>query len=109
MIYLLIISTLGKERGNSNRENEELSWKVSVKVPCVYVCLSSGDLIFSIKVSSFFTYCWVIHTSVLSFPCGLMVHYEGGLKSFRPSLHETRTSSRWVGTRTEAGITATRV
>ena len=44
-------------------------WNVSVKL-CVYVCLSSGDLfIFSVRVSSFFTYCCVICTLVLSFSC----------------------------------------
>ena len=39
---------------------------VSVKLPCVYVCLSSGDLfIFSVRVSSCFSYFFVIRTSVL--------------------------------------------
>ena len=32
-------------------------WKISIKLPCICVCLLSGDLfIFSIKVSSFFSY-----------------------------------------------------
>ena len=33
----------------------------------VFVCLSSGDLIFSVIVSSFFSYCYFIRTWVLSF------------------------------------------
>ena len=37
-----------------------------------FVCLSSGNLfIFSVRVSSFFTNCCVIRTSILSFPCGI--------------------------------------
>ena len=41
--------------------------KVSVKLPCVYVCLSSGDpFIFSVKISSFFFYFCVICTLALS-------------------------------------------
>ena len=40
---------------------------VLVKLQCIYVCLSSGDLfIFSVTVSSFFLYFFVIRTSVLS-------------------------------------------
>ena len=43
---------------------------VSVKLPCVYVGLSSEDLfIFLVKVSSSFPYCCVIRTSIISFPC----------------------------------------
>ena len=42
---------------------------VSVELPCVSVCLSSGDLfIFSMRVSSFFSYFCVTCTSLLSFP-----------------------------------------
>ena len=45
---------------------------ISVKLPCIYVCLSSGDLfIFLVRVSSFFSYFCIIRTSVLSFPHGL--------------------------------------
>ena len=69
---------IGKERRNSYQKNEEVSrWKAhgviftvcshsvtllwlrktSVKLPCVYVCLSSrGPFIFSVRVSSFFPY-----------------------------------------------------
>ena len=40
---------------------------VSVRLPCVYLCISSGDLlIFSARVSSFYSYFCVIHNSVLS-------------------------------------------
>ena len=47
---------------------------VSLKLPCVYECLSSRDLfIFLVRVSSFFSYNCVIHTSVLSFPFGLYI------------------------------------
>ena len=43
---------------------------VSVKLPCVYVCLSCGDhSMFLVRVS--FSYFWVTHTSVLSFPHGI--------------------------------------
>ena len=43
-------------------------WNVSVKLPCIYVCLSSGDLFsFSVRVSSFFSYFCVIRTSALFF------------------------------------------
>ena len=42
-------------------------WNVSVKVLFVYVCLSSGDLlIFSVRVSSLFSYSCVIPTLVIS-------------------------------------------
>ena len=45
--------------------------KVSIKLPCVHVCLSSGDLfIFSVRVPSFFPYFCIIRTLVLSFPHG---------------------------------------
>ena len=41
--------------------------KKSVKLPCVYVCLSFGDLIiFSVRASSFFSYFYVTYTSVFS-------------------------------------------
>ena len=40
---------------------------VSVKLLCVYVCLSSGDFfIFLVRVSSFYSYFYVIPTSILS-------------------------------------------
>ena len=47
---------------------------VSVKLSCVCVCLSSGDFLifFSVRVSSFFSYCCAICTSVLSFPRRLL-------------------------------------
>ena len=47
---------------------------VSVKLLCVYLCLSSIYLvIFSARVSSFSPYFCVVRTSVLSFPCDLMI------------------------------------
>ena len=53
--------------------------KVSVKLPCVCVCLLSGDLfILSVIVSSSFSYLFFfIHTSVLSYPHS--VKFEGAL------------------------------
>ena len=40
---------------------------LSVKLPCIYMCLSFGNLfIFSLNVFSFFSYFRVIHTLVLS-------------------------------------------
>ena len=39
---------------------------ISVKLPCVYVCLSSGDLfIFSVRVSSFFLYFYVTYAHTI--------------------------------------------
>ena len=47
---------------------------VSIKIPCVSVCLSSEPLfIYSVRVSSFFSYFYIIRTWVLSFPRGLTV------------------------------------
>jgi hypothetical protein len=61
-IYSLLI-----EKDICDRRN------VLVKLPCVCVCLLSRDLlIFSLRVSSFFSYFFcVIHISVLFFPHGL--------------------------------------
>jgi len=43
-------------------------WNILVKLPCVYVCLSSGDLfILSVRVSSFFSYFWLIRISLLQY------------------------------------------
>ena len=42
-------------------------WNVSVKLPCVYLCLTSGDLfIFLVRVASFYSYFCVICALVLS-------------------------------------------
>ena len=55
--------------------------KVSVKLPRVYVCLSSRDLfIFSVRVSSFFPYFCSICTSVLSLSTYL--HYVDLIAKF---------------------------
>ena len=47
------------------------SRNISIKFPSallVYLCLSSRDLfIFSVRVSTFYSYFYVIHTSILSF------------------------------------------
>ena len=46
---------------------------ISVKLPCIYVCLSSWyPFIFSVWVPSLFSFFCVICTLIFSFPCSLM-------------------------------------
>ena len=72
-IYSLLI-----EKDISDHQN------ISVKLLCVYVCLSSGDLFI------FFYSCCIIHTLVLSFPFDLILlqvicyHYQISREKFEP-------------------------
>ena len=46
-----------------------VSRNISIKFPAllVYLCLSSGDIIFSVRVSPFYSYFYAIRTSAFSF------------------------------------------